>query len=149
MLMAELALRVAQICDVGGVAGERVASVPVLAFDSVGMGRPSWCARSSSCADAVLVRRDGVRVAVELTASATPNLDAKTARWARTLASSPFDRSGLVVVFVEAGRVRLLRVGCVGVWRGRLACIRVARRTGWRSGCLWRRGVTGFPNLSG
>lgn len=103
VLMAELALRVAQICDVGGVAGERVASVPVLAFDSVGMGRPSWCARSSSCADAVLVRRDGVRVAVELTASATPNLDAKTARWARTLASSPFDRSGLVVVFVEAG----------------------------------------------
>lgn len=55
-------------------------------------------------ADATLIRTDGARIAVELTASTGPNFEAKVQRWATLLSNRRMDDSGLAVVFVVAPR---------------------------------------------
>ncbi len=48
------------------------------------------------------MRTDGVRIAVELTASTGPNFTRKVQRWAQLLMDTDPDDNGLTVVFVEA-----------------------------------------------
>lgn len=94
ILAAELALRVAEYCDVATVLGEQLAHLDALSTDRRGT--------HPSCADAVLVRADGHRIAVELTASFGDNTIRKIDKWARILATTDTHRVGLSVVFVEA-----------------------------------------------
>lgn len=104
VLAAELGLRVAEFVPMGTVLGEGFARVNELAYTSAGLPEPPGRSRQTS-ADAVLVRRDGARVAVELTASASGrSFRAKVESWARVLAKRPAVDSGLCVVFVVAER---------------------------------------------
>jgi hypothetical protein len=54
-------------------------------------------------ADLTVVRPDGMRIAVEITGSISRNFGVKVDRWAETLAETDPDRTGLAVVFVDAG----------------------------------------------
>lgn len=94
LLGTELALRVAEWCDVGAVLGESMANLHLLA--------PPECKISAStrAADAVIIRQDGLRIAVETTAATTNSLAAKVAKWADILARDTTRM--LAVVFVEA-----------------------------------------------
>lgn len=98
LLTTELGLRVAETCPVGTVLGEKVSTVDLLTGS--GLGRES--SSDERAADMTVVRRDGMRIAVELTASAGPDFTEKVRRWARLLASEPMARTGLFVLFVEA-----------------------------------------------
>lgn len=99
VLAVELGLRAAELCDVSAVLGELLSSVDLLAFS--GLGRVP-VAGLQSAADVTLVRSDGLRVALEVTASVGSNFERKVDAWARTLRDTPFESSGLVVVFVDA-----------------------------------------------
>lgn len=103
VLTTELALRVSEFLRVGTVLGERQAHVNTLAYTSVGLPEPPG--RSQQTADAVIIRRDGVRIAVELTASVgTSGFQRKAEMWARLLERRAYDDTGLVVVFIVADR---------------------------------------------
>ena len=104
VLSTELALRFCEFCEAGTVVGEALST-----FDHLSFGR--WTrlhelenkSVPANMADLVLVRADGLRVAVELTASGTtPGLKAKIFSWARLLQHAPFEDTGLVVLFLEA-----------------------------------------------
>lgn len=90
ILATELALRIAEFCDVGAVAGERVCAHSDLL--------PAGVERAS--ADAVAVREDGMLLALELTASAKTSFVNKLERWAEGLAADP--DWPICVVFVVA-----------------------------------------------
>lgn len=92
LLATELALRVAEFTNVAGVFGEQLGFAALL--------HPEGGAKlSGRAADTVMVRGDGMRIAVEMTASATDNMVSKIARWVDVLTS---DKSrGLAVMFVE------------------------------------------------
>ncbi|KAB1661573.1 hypothetical protein F8O07_06625 [Pseudoclavibacter sp. CFCC 13796] len=92
VVTTEVGLRIAETCGVGAVLGEHLGRIQDLIS---GGWHPSFDA------DAVVVREDGLRVAIELTAS-TSNVPAKLARWCRLLAQKPLRDSGLVVLFVTA-----------------------------------------------
>ncbi|MBW3068956.1 hypothetical protein GZ998_05440 [Actinomyces sp. 594] len=98
-LCCELALRAGAWLGVPGVLGECLAS----ADDLFGAGAGRARIESGRRGDALLVREDGVRLVVELTASATPALSAKAESWARLLAANP--GAGVMVVFVVAAPV--------------------------------------------
>lgn len=98
LLTAELGLRVAEWCEVGTVLGEKFSTVELLA--GTGAGNPPL--RDERAADMTIVRADGMRIAVELTASAGPDFKEKVRRWAALLADQSLSRSGLSVIFVEA-----------------------------------------------
>ncbi len=102
LIATELGLRVAEFCRVGTVLGEKLSSVDALAY--TGWGVTPSTADSQRAADLTIVRKDGLRIAVEITASQGKTLDAKIARWAALLARRRFADSGLVVLFVVAGR---------------------------------------------
>ncbi|EPD32896.1 hypothetical protein HMPREF9306_01204 [Propionimicrobium lymphophilum ACS-093-V-SCH5] len=59
-------------------------------------------AHGNKSGDGLLVRDDGLRVVVELTASAAPALEQKVDAWASLLARNRLASSGVVVVFVVA-----------------------------------------------
>lgn len=101
ILAAELALRVSEWCEIGAVTGEKLSSWDLLAHSGLGLPSP---AGAQHAADATLVRTDGMRVAVELTASTGPSFKAKVERWAALLSSRRMSDSGLTVVFVVATR---------------------------------------------
>lgn len=94
LLSAELGLRVSEFCEVGTVLGEKLSDVSLMLG-----GAPSGGGHS---ADLTIVRADGLRIAVELTASAGPDFRAKVRRWAQLLESRSLASSGLMVLFVEA-----------------------------------------------
>lgn len=92
VLATELMLRIAEFLPVPAVFGEQLAQLWMLS-DAV----PHTSVRS---ADGLLVRSDGMRLAVELTATITSDLKTKIAKWVNVLEA---DRDGtLGVVFVEA-----------------------------------------------
>ncbi|GAB3176027.1 hypothetical protein GCM10027059_50260 [Myceligenerans halotolerans] len=97
ILATELGLRVAELCDIGTVLGEKLSTLDLLLQLPPGATTPRSRAQS---ADLTIVRRDGLRIAVEITASANRNLRRKVERWARTLSRNPLAASGLVVLFV-------------------------------------------------
>lgn len=99
LLTAELALRAAEFCTIGTVLGEMYASIDSLAGS--GIGRTPIRKRNMS-ADTVIVRPDGLRVAVEVTASVTNALREKVTRWCEHLAQASLGASGLTVMFVCA-----------------------------------------------
>lgn len=99
LLSTELGLRVAEFCEVGTVLGEKLSTADLLSWS--GLGRAGVCP-DKRAADLTVVRSDGLRIAVELTASAGADFAGKVRRWAQALASSSLAASGLVVLFVEA-----------------------------------------------
>ncbi|WP_104136674.1 hypothetical protein [Cryobacterium sp. Y62] len=101
VLAAEFGLRVAEYGEIASVLGEKISTVDLLAHSGLGLPRTS----SQMTADLTLVRTDGARIAVELTASASGTaFDAKVARWARLLADRPMSDSGLTVLFLCVNR---------------------------------------------
>lgn len=99
LLAVEFAMRAGEHCEVSAALGELTSSVDLLAYSGLGRTAPPGLQAS---ADAVLVRPDGMRVAIEITATVGNRFKRKVDTWAKTLAASPFDMSGLMVLFVEA-----------------------------------------------
>lgn len=101
ILTTELALRAVELLpQVSATLGERQSSASLLAYESVGTPAPPAAARRS--ADATLLRGDGMRIAVELTASTGAFFDTKVERWAQMLSTRRYNDTGLVVVFLLA-----------------------------------------------
>lgn len=99
LLTTELGLRLCEVAPVGTVLGERFATHDML----VGSGLdPARRPVDGAAADMVVVRPDGVRVAVELTASAGSSFERKMRRWFEVLTRNSSARSGLVVLVVCA-----------------------------------------------
>ena len=99
VLATELGLRLAEYCDVGTVLGEKLSTVDLLAGSGIGFGQLKGDTKS---ADLTVVRPDGLRIAVEITATLGASFEKKVERWARLLNERPMDDSGLSVVFVIA-----------------------------------------------
>ncbi|MEC5193210.1 MULTISPECIES: hypothetical protein [unclassified Arthrobacter] len=99
VLAAELALRAAEALPIGTVMGETFASVDLLLGSGLGktVKKPD-----NRRADGVVVRTDGLRIAYEITATASRGLESKVRRWAEALAAHPLETAGLVLVFVAA-----------------------------------------------
>lgn len=101
LLATELGLRVAEFCRIGTVLGEKLSTVDALAFSGWGQEPPT--SDSQRAADLVVVREDGLRIAVEITASRGPSLTSKIDRWAQTLSRRRLSDNGLIVLFIVAG----------------------------------------------
>lgn len=99
LLAGELGLRLLEYADVVTVLGEKLSSIDLLA--GTGLDRPLPHA-DNRAADLTVIRADGMRIAIELTATTTGRFPTKVDRWARLLADLPFEDSGLMVVFVTA-----------------------------------------------
>lgn len=98
VLTSELALRYAEYGKGGIVLGEKLAGHDLLAYS--GLPVPS---NVTGGADAVFVRRDGLRIAVEMTASRVgPWFAKKMDRIATLLHQRPMSETGLVVLLVSA-----------------------------------------------
>ncbi|WP_395656522.1 hypothetical protein [Nocardioides sp.] len=96
LLGLELALRAATHLEVGTVLGPQFSTFRDL---TTGCRFPS---RSHGGADLTIVRDDGLRIAIEVTASITQGFTQKVNRWVRILTESPLEDTGLVVVFLLA-----------------------------------------------
>lgn len=97
MLATEFALRVAEFCDVGNVVGEHLSSFGLLAPDKAvpfGSGNRS--------ADLTVLRTDGLKIAVEITANTGSDFKKKVQKWVDMLGDIDPDEHSLSVVFVEA-----------------------------------------------
>lgn len=100
LLSAELGLRVAEYLPIGTVLGEKMSTYDLLAGS--GIGRPELKTGAAKRADLCIVRDDGLRIAVEITATMSDHFDNKVKSWAQLLAKTPMKDSGLVVLFVAA-----------------------------------------------
>ncbi|MFN3602706.1 MAG: hypothetical protein ACK4UY_15090 [Dietzia sp.] len=103
VLAAELALRSARLLEVAAVLGPHFCTLADITsaspFGGELRGGP----------DLTIVRQDGLRIAVELTATIGQRFDKKVERWARVLTENHFDDSGLVVLFLAAPSIEDLR----------------------------------------
>ncbi|MHA6667486.1 hypothetical protein ACX3O0_01315 [Homoserinimonas sp. A447] len=108
VLAAELALRAAEHLHIAGVLGEKLASVDLLAGS--GLGKPMR-GHDNRRADGVLIRPDGMRIVLEVTASASKTLKSKIHRWAKLLSERPLETSGIVVIFIAAPHPDRLKNG--------------------------------------
>lgn len=99
LLATEFGLRVAELCEIGAVVGEKLSTWDLLAHAGAGFPAASGVKRA---ADATLIRTDGARVAVEITATSGPNFEGKVRRWAELLSNRLMADTGLVVMFVLA-----------------------------------------------
>lgn len=96
LLTSEFLLRVAELTPAPLVLGEHLAALPLIAPREAGVP-----ATSKQVADGVIIRADGMRIAVEMTTSgSTANVRAKVERWAHVLAEDP--TKTLAVLFVVA-----------------------------------------------
>ncbi|MFI8778091.1 hypothetical protein ACIGH6_13525 [Brachybacterium paraconglomeratum] len=98
VLTTELALRVAEFCDVATVLGEKQMS---LASMLAAAGIQAQQADLGRRADAGIVRRDGLVIAVETTASVGDAFRRKMAKWAQILQRHPTYELPLVVLVVD------------------------------------------------
>lgn len=98
VLAAELGLRFAEYADVEAVLGEAFSTHDHLV--GLGVGRAE--VKIPGSADLTVVRPDGLRIAIELTATTSKNIDRKAERWAKLLSESPSKYTGVVVVFLVA-----------------------------------------------
>jgi hypothetical protein len=103
VLAGELALRASEYLPIGTVMGETFASVDLLLGSGLGK---IVKVRGNRRADGVLVRGDGLRIAYEITATASRGLENKVRRWAQALTAHPMETSGLTVVFIAAPHPR-------------------------------------------
>lgn len=95
LLGTEIGLRAAEYCDIATSLGEALATFKLLAPP-----KKVKVSGASGAADAVLLRRDGLRIAIEITASMTAGLKQKIEAWADVLARDV--NKTMVVIFVEA-----------------------------------------------
>ncbi|MGP5672882.1 hypothetical protein [Brachybacterium alimentarium] len=98
VLTTELALRVAEFCDIATVLGEKQVSLPSLLAASGLQAQQSDLGRR---ADAGIVRRDGLVIAIETTASVGEAFRRKIAKWAQILQRHPTYELPLVVLIVD------------------------------------------------
>lgn len=105
ILTAELCLRLAEFTRIGTVLGERLSRVRTLAYSGAGAPEPPGV--SNQTADAVIVRRDGLRIAIETTAhtGGMHRFVKKVKSWCDVFARRPLETNGLVVCFVGVDRV--------------------------------------------
>ncbi len=102
LLAVELGLRTAEWCPgVGTVLGEKLSGFDLLSHTGAS---DFTIGGSQAAADVTVVREDGLRIAVEVTASTGPSFDAKVERWAKLIAKHRLADTGIVVVFVVAPR---------------------------------------------
>lgn len=93
LITTELALRVAQWCPGAAmVLGEQLSRISMMVPDA-GAG-------AQRSADMTIVRKDGLKIAIEVTASTGESTASKIRRWAEALVAD--ESNSLVVVFVEA-----------------------------------------------
>lgn len=104
VLTAELALRIAEHLPVATVLGERQSLMADLMYRSAGVDVPPGLTTSQKAGDAVIVRGDGTRIVVEVTASWSKAAEMKAVLWAEQLERRRQEDSGVVVVFVVADR---------------------------------------------
>ncbi|MGP9843341.1 hypothetical protein [Brachybacterium sp. 107] len=98
VLTTELALRVAEFCDVATVLGEKQISLQSMLAAS---GLQAQLADLGRRADAGIVRRDGLVIALETTASVGHAFRRKMAKWAQILQRHPTYELPLVVLVVD------------------------------------------------
>lgn len=121
VLSSELGLRAAEVLPIATVLGERMCNLHAMAFDSAGMSHPS---KTTASADLAIVRNDGLRIAIETTATTNADFPAKVERWTRILSQTPFEESGLVVCFLEAlpvGRTETQRLHALSKMRAEIS----------------------------
>lgn len=99
VLSTELALRAAEYLPIGTVLGEKFATVDLLCGAGLGKAMKSPDNRR---ADGVIVRGDGMRIAYELTATASKGFENKVRRWAKLLSERSLETSGLTILFIAA-----------------------------------------------
>lgn len=99
LLTSELILRAAEQNEVAAVMGEKLSSWDLLAHSGAGFDPASGRPRH---ADGTIVRTDGARIAIEMTASTGVSFEAKVRRWASLLSNRRFGDTGLAVIFVVA-----------------------------------------------
>lgn len=99
LLATELGLRLAEYADIGTVLGEKLSTIDLLAGS--GLGQEPLVGNQKS-ADLTVVRPDGLRIAVEITATVSKAFYDKVRAWAKLIAERPLETSGLCVVFVAA-----------------------------------------------
>lgn len=103
VMSTEFGLRMAEFSNVGTVLGEKLSSMARLAYDGVRDPVPTTGASGGS--DLTLVRTDGLRIAVEVTASVHGGwFYEKVERLVRILHRRPLAHTGLCVLFVVAPR---------------------------------------------
>lgn len=101
VLATEFGLRMAEHGQVGMVLGEKLSSWELLVRPVP--GAPDLPRGGQSAADLTLIRPDGLRVLVEITAT-TSGMDAKVRRLAKLLHQRPVAWTGLTAVFVIVPR---------------------------------------------
>ncbi len=101
LLASELALRVAELTPASMVIGEKWSSHAGLLYE--GWGNPDPHPHVNGRGDLTIIRSDGLRIAVEMTASLGRSFHAKVDRWAQRLSSGTLEAQGTVVLFVTAG----------------------------------------------
>lgn len=98
-LSTELMLRLAEYTDIATMLGEKFSTFDLL-FGS-GVGREPI--ESGRRGDGVVIRPDGVRVVMEVTASMSPgSFETKVGRWVEYFDAHPYESNGVVVCFVIA-----------------------------------------------
>lgn len=103
VLATELGLRMAEFGNVGTALGEKLSSMAMLAY--TGVRDPVPTTGTAGGSDLTLVRTDGLRIAVEVTASVHGGwFSEKVERLVRILHHRPLARTGLCVLFVVAPR---------------------------------------------
>lgn len=95
-LSSALAQKLAENAEIAAVLGPRASAHHDL--DITGRTKPSRRA-----ADLVAVLDSGLRLAIEVTASATPSLRQKIVTWIELLEHTPHEDLGLKVIFLDAG----------------------------------------------
>ena len=99
ILSTELGLRAAEYCDVSTLLGEKFSTADLLAGSGIGWETLKGDTKS---ADLTVVRTDGLKIAIEVTASLGANFTRKVEKWAELLNDRPMNESGLSVVFLIA-----------------------------------------------
>ena len=105
ILATEFGLRVAEFSPAAMVLGEKLSSMDLLAYSGVGVPLPSSGVHGGS--DLTIVREDGLRIAVEMTASLAGGPAAfynKVERLVTLLSRRPFAETGLCFLIVIAPR---------------------------------------------
>ena len=99
VLSTELGLRCAEYLGVSGVLGETYSTADLL----LGWVQSSAVnARPGKSGDLTVVRGDGLRLVVELTATAARSIEAKTRAWATAMSGSTINTDGVFLLYVIA-----------------------------------------------
>lgn len=102
LLATELALRVAEFTDVAALVGEKLSTLDNLGYSGLGIDPPDRLFQRG--ADLTIIREDGMRIVIEVTATRSSDLGDKARRWAELLHQRRMDDSGLTVIFLTAER---------------------------------------------